>query len=263
MSENTEYVWKFDLEEYAMTKDVAEDYTAKVSTIQSKDIEAIAKAIAAERTEYRESTIVNIAQLIDEKIRQFVCQGNTVVTGTALYAPAIEGVFIGKTGEVDPKRNRCVVNISPAQAMREELEKVKPVFSGFVKDLGGARIALVTDTSTGLTDGSITPGEILIVTGKKIKCVNADGSGIGKVSFVNTETQAETTVTSLAQNDPSKLMFNAPASLTEGTYTLRIETYFSTATMLLKSVRVLEYSTPLVVGGSEEDPDDGGSPGTV
>lgn len=263
MSENMEYVWKFDLEEYAMTKDVAEDYTAKVSTIQSKGIEAIAQAIAAERTEYRESTIVNIAQLIDEKIRQFVCQGNTVVTGTALYAPSIEGVFIGKTGEVDPVRNHCVVNIAPSQAMRKELEKVKPVFSGFVKDLGGARIALVTDSSTGLTDGTITPGEILVVTGSKIKCINAEGTSIGKVCFVNTETQAETTVANLAVNDPSRLIFNVPVSLADGTYTLRIETYFSTATMRLKSVRVLEYSTPLVVGGSGEDPDDGGSPGTV
>lgn len=263
MSDNTSYVWKFDLEEYAMTKDNGEDYTAKVSTIQSMSIDAIARAIAAERTEYREMTIVNIAHLLDEKIRHFVCQGNTVVTGTALYSPSIEGVFIGKSGEVDPDRNRCVINISPSQAMRDELKKVKPVFSGFVKDMGGARIALVTDTSTGLTDGTITPGDILIVTGKKIKCLNADGSGIGKVSFVNTETQAETTVASLAVNDPSKLMFVAPASLTDGAYLLRIETYFSTNATLLKKVRVLEYSTPLLVGDADEDEDDGGSPGTV
>ena len=78
------YKWFFDLEEYTMTKDVKEDYIAKVKTLKSLTIEGVANAIAAERTEYRPGTIVNICNLVDEKIRQLVCQGNTVVTGSAL-----------------------------------------------------------------------------------------------------------------------------------------------------------------------------------
>lgn len=47
------YVWKFDLEEYLMTKDVLEDYKAILKPIQSLDITDVARAIIEERTEYR------------------------------------------------------------------------------------------------------------------------------------------------------------------------------------------------------------------
>ena len=76
------YVWKFDLEEYLMTKDVLEDYKAILKPIQSLDITDVARAIVEERTEYRVDTLVNTANLIDEKIRQLVCQNNIVKTGT-------------------------------------------------------------------------------------------------------------------------------------------------------------------------------------
>lgn len=235
-----------------MTKDVKEDYVAKVTTIRSMTVQDLAREIARERTEYRTDTIVNIANLIDEKIRQSVCLGNTVVTGSALYSPSITGVFIGKDGVYDPDVNSCVVNISPSKEMREEVAKVKPQFTGYVLDLGGARIALVKDTTTGKTDGTITPGGIVEVTGTKIKCVNSDGSGLGKIAFVNVETGDEAaTVDSLAINNPSRLMFIVPA-LEEGSYTLRIETYFTTATQLLTSVRVIEYNQLLTVKSDED-----------
>jgi len=43
------------------------------------------------------------------------------------------------------------------------------------------------------------------------------------------------------------------ANTTSGEYILRIETYFSQNTTLLKSVRVLDYRIPLYVGDKEED----------
>lgn len=256
MSDNKNYTWLYDLKDNAMTKDVKEDYVATVRTLHSMTVEDIARAIVAERTEFRLDTIVNIANLIDEKIRHFVCQGNTVVTGSAQYAPSITGVFMGKGGTFDPAIHSLGVNITPAKALRDEVAKVTPEFSGYVKDLGGARIGLVKDTQTGKTDGSLTPGGIVEVTGNKIKSVNADGTAIGKVVLVNTETQAETEITSLAINDPSRLMFSVPANLPEGTYKLRVETYFSTNLQRLKNVRSIDYDQELVVGNA---PSGGGS----
>lgn len=163
----TNYVWSFDLVENVMTKDVKEDYVASVRTKKSMTIDDIANSIAAERTEYRIDTIKNISNLIDEKIRQLVCDGNTVVTGTAQYAPSIPGVFTGDSGLIDPNVNKCAVNITPAQLMRAEVAKVEPKFSGTVRRMGGARISLVLDVATGKTDGTITPGGMLDVTGTK------------------------------------------------------------------------------------------------
>lgn len=264
-----DYTWLFDLRENALTKDVKEDYTATVRTLRSKTVEDIARAIVAERTEFRLDTIINIANLIDEKIRQFVCQGNTVVTGTAQYAPSINGVFMGKTGVFDPAAHSLAVNITPSKELRDEVQKVTPEFSGYVKSQGGASIGLVKDTTTGRTDGSLSPGGIVEVTGNKIRSINADGTAMGKVVLVNTETLAETDITSLAINDPSRLMFTIPASLPQGTYKLRVETYFSSGSTRLKNSRVINYEQDLYVGqapsggssGSETD-DDTGSDGS-
>ena len=244
------YVWKFDLEEYLMTKDVLEDYKAILKPIQSLDITDVARAIVEERTEYRVDTLVNTANLIDEKIRQLVCQNNIVKTGTAMFTPAIEGLFLGKTGTVDPAKNKCTVNIIPTAAMRSELDKVTMEFSGTVKESGGARIGLVKDVTTGKTDGTITPGGMIDVTGSKIRCINADGTGIGSLTLLkSTDRSVATSITLFGINDPSRLMFILPANLEAGTYELTLETYFSTNSTQLKQPRTLVYSIPLVVGG--------------
>lgn len=248
-----EYKWFFDLEEFTMTKDVANDYSAAVKRLRSLTIEDVAKAVCAERTEYRPETLVNTCNLIDEMICRLVCRGNTVVTGTAQFSPSVTGLFIGETGTMKPE-NKCIVNVSPSLALRREVANVKAGFSGRVKTFGGARIGLVKDVTTGLTDGTITPGGMLDVTGSKFRCLNADGSGIGKLTLVNTtDDSVAATITSLGVNDPSRLMFTVPASLSVGSYRLKLETYYSNTGTFLKEVRVLTYPLDLVVVEDDDD----------
>lgn len=245
------YEWSFDLNEYTMTKDVKEDYTALVRTLKTMGLPDIAHEIAAERTEYRVETIVNIGDLIDEKIRQLLAAGHNITTGTAHYSPSIPGVFIGDKGVVDPAVNTCEVNITPSQAMRAELAKVTPKFSGTVRQMGGARISLVKDVATGKTDGTITPGGMLDVTGIKIRSVGADGTGLGSVKLLKISDQSvAANITQLGINDPSRLMFTLPADLADGEYQLVVETWFSSTSTLLKEKRTLVYPLSLVVGGS-------------
>ncbi|MCS2890047.1 DUF4469 domain-containing protein [Parabacteroides faecis] len=247
----TNYVWSFDLVENTMTKDVKEDYVASVRTGKSFTIKDIANEIAAERTEYRIETIENVSKLVDEKIRQIVCNGGTVVTDTALYSPSISGIFMGDKGTIDPNVNKCAVNIAPSQAMRTEVAKVEPKFSGTVRRMGGARISLVLDVATGKTDGTITAGGMLDVTGTKIRCTGADGTGLGSVKLLKLADQSEVaTFTQLGINDPSRLMFTLPADLADGEYQLVVETWFSTTSTLLKEKRTLVYPLTLVVGSS-------------
>lgn len=244
------YEWSFDLNEYTMTKDVKEDYTAQVRTLKSKNLTDIANDIAAERTEYRVDTIVNIGNLIDEKIRQLVAAGHIVLTGSAQFIPSLPGVFIGDKGIVNPEVNKCEVNIAPSQAMRGEVAKVTPKFSGTVRSMGGARISLVKDVTTGKTDGTITPGGMLDVTGIKIRSISADGTGLGSVKLLKLSDQSEAaSITQLGINDPSRLMFTLPADLADGEYQLVVETWFSSASILLKQSRTLIYPLTLVVGG--------------
>ena len=241
------YVWKFDLEEYLMTKDVKEDFAAKVKPIQTFYMADVARLIAEERTEYRIDTIVNITKLVEAKIRQLACGNNIVVTDNVQYSPGI----LEKTGVVDPAKNKAVINMIATAALRAETDQVALEFSGVVRDMGGANISLVKDVTTGKTDGTVTPGGILDVTGSKIRSVNADGTGLGLLTLVNTTDQSvAATITLLAINDPKRLMFNIPADLAKGSYQLTLETWFSTNSTQLKQSRTLTYAIPLVVGGT-------------
>ena len=211
------YKWFFDLAENLLTKDVTNDYTATVKTLLPKTIDNLADDIVKETAHNRE-TVIGVITLYDKKIIESVCQGNTVNTGSTLYAPALPGSFIGTEGVVDPAKQKPYVNINPSSAFRKELESVVPVFSGNVLDSGGARI--------------------------------------GSIKFVNAETdEVAATITSLTINDPGRIILVVPASLTDGTYRLEIETYFSNNSTLLKSPRTLIY-TPLYVG---KVPSSGGS----
>lgn len=111
-------------------------------------------------------------------------------------------------------------------------------FSGRKLDLGGANIAEILDMTTGKTDGTVTPGGMVQLKGNKIKCVNADGSGIGKLTLYNDAESGEE-VPVLGVNEPSKIIFVFPTGLLAGEYRLEIETYFTTGTTLLKEPRTL------------------------
>ena len=240
-----------------MTKEMKEDFIARIKAIQTFTLPRVAELIAEERTEYRPETIVNITQLVEAKIRQLVCQNNIVLTDNVQYSPAVNGIFIGKTGLVDPAKHKAIVNMIASAAMRAELEKVSLVFSGTVRDMGGANISLVKDVTTGKTDGTITPGGMIDVTGSKIRSVNADGTGLGTLTLVNlADLSVAATITVLGINDPSRLMFSLPVDLADGEYQLTLETWFSTNSTQLKQSRTLVYGIPLVVGKAGGGDDD-------
>ena len=150
------YEWEFDLEEYTMTKDVVEDYLAKVKTGKTCTEEEIIKDIIAERTDIRPETLRMSNQLMGDKIIEKLCEGHIVVTATAIFVPSIPGVFMGTSGRVDSEKNVCVVNVTPTDAIRKALLHVKPKYSGRVRALGGARVGLVRAVAPGKPDGPLT-----------------------------------------------------------------------------------------------------------
>lgn len=250
------YEWEFDLEEYTMTTDIQEDYVARMKTRRSLVEDDLINEIVSERTDIRPETLQMCSRLLGEKIIEKVCDGHIVTTSTATYTPTIPGIFIGTSGAVDTSKNIPTVNALPSMAMRESLKSVKLKFSKLVRSMGGARIGLVRDVTTDKTDGTITPGGILDVTGNKIRCVEGKEGGKWAVRFLNAETMEEVAaVTLLAINDPKRLMFTAPA-LKDGAYILRIETYFSATKQLLNNARTIDYPITLYVG---DRPDSGDS----
>lgn len=116
-----------------------------------------------------------------------------------------------------------------------------------------ARISLVTDTLTGLTDGTITPNEDIMITGNLIKI--AGDESVAGIFFVAEDGTTKKISRRLTQNDPSKIIARVPA-LVDGSYTLRIVTFYNSGSTLLKNVRTLEYKKKLIVGDAGDGEDD-------
>lgn len=194
-----------------------------------------------------------------------LCEGNIVTDSLGTYTPSITGSFLGTNGAFDREKHACTVNVALSKEFRERISGISPQFSGTVQSLGGARIDSVEDVESGSTTGTLTPGGALKVRGKKIRCLNEDGSSMGRVLFINRETETEYPVNRLVTNDPSSLIFSVPSALPDGEYTLRVETYYASSNFLLKSLRTIDYPEALVVGastsgGGNEEEEGGSSP---
>lgn len=232
------FKWYYDLRENTITKDIQEDYVAIPKKLLSLTPKDLALRIAEERTEYRADTIENIINIYEDMLMKTLCEGNTYVSRVAQYQPSITGIFSG-TGLADPVKNKCQINITASSDLKKKLQdEVILEYSGRKLDLGGANIAEVLDMTTGKTDGTVTLGGMVQLKGDKIKCVNADGSGIGKLTLYN-EAESGEDISVLGVNDPSKIIFVFPTGLLAGEYRLEIETYFTTGNNLLKEPRVL------------------------
>ena len=237
--------WKVWLRLNLLTKDVDNDYTAEVSTMKnSLRNEDIAQRIVGEGSEIKYDTLLSIINQHDRIIREAVADGYSVLTKTCQYTPRVAGTWIGSSAKFDPEKHKVTLDITLSSEMRESLSHVG-VEVLEVKD-SGARIGLVTDTATGLSDGTITPGDDIRIDGEKIR-IAGDGAGIG-VFFIDTDGKEYPVTRRLTTNDPKCLLARVPSGLTDGQYTLRIVTRFSNTTTLLKEPRTIEYERLLIVG---------------
>ena len=240
--------WKVWLTPNLLTKDVDNDYIAEVSTSkQTLRNEDIAQRIVDEGSEIKYDTLLSIINQHDRIIREAVCDGYSVLTGVGQYSPRVTGSWIGKSANFDPSVNKLTLDMVLSKEMRDALSTVGVEVLG-VKEGGGAAIGLVTDTLTEATDGTITPGEDILIEGSKIKI--AGDPDLCGVYFIPRDAPEETIYKvdrRLTQNDPSRIIARVPATLQPGAYTLRIVTQFSNSTQLLKEPRTLEYEQPLVV----------------
>ncbi|MDR1399515.1 MAG: DUF4469 domain-containing protein [Treponema sp.] len=236
--------WKVWLRQNLLTQDVENDFVAEVSTTgDTLRNEDLAARIVAGRSELRFETILSILTARDEIVREAIVQGTPVLDGCVRVAPRVSGIWVGVSHAFDPALHKIGIDVSPSAEMRSVLETVGVEVLG--EKNSGAYIGLVTDVSTGKTNGTITPGEDVIVTGNKLKIVPEDDEKLG-VFFVG-EDGTEIQVThKLTENNPKKLIFRVPA-LEPGAWTLKIVTRFTSSSHLLNDPRIITYEYPLTV----------------
>ena len=195
-----EYYWKVWLRPNLLTKDDDNDYVAEVLT--QKDTlhnENIANAIIKEGSEIKYDTLLSIIKQRDRIVREHLMMGYSLLTEVCQYTPRITGPWGGETAKFDPAIHKLTLDIVPSAEMRDALSKVGVEVLGAKSEVG--RIGMVTDTFTGLSNGSITPNEDILIEGDRIRINGADSS-VG-IFFVSEDGEKVTPVTRrLTQNDP-------------------------------------------------------------
>lgn len=228
---NKEYYWEFYLRDNPLTKDNTKDCIAEVKTgPKTLTKEDTAREIKRTGSELKLPTILSVTSQDSDIILEALLNGDSVTTDLCQFDPAI---------------HKLTFDIVPTKKLRDALKNVKVINMGTKADV--ARIRLVTDTLTGLFDGSITANDDIMITGNNIK-ITGDDAVVG-VFFVAEDGTTTKVTRRLTQNDPSKVIARVPA-LADGSYTLRIVTQFSQSSTTLKEARTLEYPTKLVVGDS-------------
>ena len=245
------FTWKIWLLPNLLTKDVANDYIADVSTagttLRNEDI---AQQIVNARSELRYETILGILHERDAVVRNAVLGGFSVLDGNVHLAPRVKGNWENITHVFDPKTHKITVDATAAAEFRKALEDEVGIEVLGKKTDGGAHIELVTDVATGKIDGTITRNGDLIIEGEKIRIAPADEEGLG-VFFVLPDGDAAAVTEPFTQNDPKKIICRVPA-LADGTYTLQIKTRFTHGgNELLKQIRTIAYELPLRVATPE------------
>jgi hypothetical protein len=247
------YFWRVLLRlNNVLRKRTNNEYQAHVVTSGKRALSNsdIAHIIVKSGSELKHSTLLSAFDQYDSIVREYLQQGYCIRNGYCRISPKVLGTWSSAIDRYNPDVHKVTVEMAPSAELCEALEAVSVVVLGMKSPV--AVIGLVTDGFTGEKSGNITPDDLRIIEGEKlkiapeieIKTATDDEQNLG-VFFIDAEGIA-TPAKRLIQNYPKHLVVRTP-NLTSGKYTLRIVTRYSKSGTLLQDPRIIEYGRPLTV----------------
>ena len=235
------YVWEVHLRPNTLTKDNDRDCIADVyAHAATQRNEDIADVITKERTEFRRETILNILSMRDKAVKDFIQDGLSFMDGIVQISPRVSGVWETENTAYDEKVHKRTVDMVPTADLRTALDAIGVKVLGAKEET--ARITAVTDTATGLKDGTLTIGDDIIIEGDKLKVDEKDATqGVFFKAANGTEYK---TTRRLSVNMPSQIIARVPKEVPAGAVTVIIRTKFTGGASPLKTVREIVYGYP-------------------
>ena len=234
-------VWEVYLRPNTLTKDNDRDCIADVHTrAATQRNEDIAEIITKERSEFRKETIMSILNMRDKAVKDLIEQGLSFMDGLVQISPRVSGVWETENSPYDEKVHKRTVDLIPTADLRTALDAIG------VKVLGAkeasARITEITDTATGLKDGTLTIGDDIIIEGDKLKIDETDAAqGVFFKAANGTEYK---TTRRLSVNLPSQIIARVPKEVPAGAVTVIVRTKYTKGTATLKEIREIVYGYP-------------------
>lgn len=248
------YTFNTQLTDNTVTKDDKNDKILTLVSSGSADKQRIISEIVALNSGLERETIEAVINLEQRVVKKMILTGYHVNMGLYQAVAQCTGVVENKTW--NPEKNSIYASFTQGTDMREAIRQTS---INIIGEKGNAMyVAGTLDTSTRATNTSATAGRNFTVSGSMLRVVGDDPTvGI-------TLTDSKGVVTQIPKdlwgtNDPSKLMFIIPASLTNGQYTLKITTQFGgNSKTLLKVPKSVEQT--IYIGEAPSD-GGGGTPG--
>ncbi|MGI5174197.1 DUF4469 domain-containing protein [Treponema sp. OMZ 840] len=234
-------IWEVYLRPNTLTKendrDCIADVHAHAATQRNEDI---AELITKERTEFRKETIINILNMRDKAVKDLIQEGISFMDGLVQISPRVSGVWATENAPYDEKIHKRTVDLIPTADLRTVLDAIGVKVMGAKEE--SARITAVTDTATGLNDGTLTIGDDIIIEGNKLKIDETDAAqGV----FFRLADGTEHKVTRrLSVNQPSQIIARVPATVPAGKVEVVVKTKFLKGKGTLKEMRTIVYGYP-------------------
>lgn len=250
MPDEIKYQINVQIADNTVTKDDPNDKIFNVVSQGTADKERLIAEMMAVNPGLERETLRHVLDLENRVVMRLLMNGMRVNNGLFEAAPQCKGVVRGTAW--DPAVNSIYVNFKQGKEMREAIRATTINVIGEKSTTFFLSSSL--DATTGATDFSATPGGNFTLMGKNLKVVGDDPSvGIALISSSDVETKIP--VGAIGVNQPSKLVFIIPASLSAGDYTLRLTTqYNGNNSVFLKTPRTLTQAIHLVKDDEEETP---------
>ena len=235
------FVWEVYLRPNTLTKDNDRDCIADVHAhAATQRNEDIAEMITKERSEFRKETIINILNMRDKAVKDLIQEGLSFMDGLVQISPRVSGVWETENSSYDEKIHKRTVDLVPTTDLRTALDAIGVKVLGAKEET--ARITEITDTATGLKDGTLTIGDDIIIEGSKIKVDETDpAQGV----FFKAENGTEyKTNRRLSVNNPSQIIARVPKEVPERKVEVIVRTKFSTGNKTLLQIREIVYGYP-------------------
>ncbi len=162
-----------------------------------------------------EADVAAVLSLLYVVILDAVLEGRKVITDIGIFHAGIRGVFTGPDDSFERARHTVGACVSSSARMRRDLASEARVQKKAPVILSPLPVQLL-DVATGAVNSLITPGNMAILSGRRLKFdpLN-DKEGI----FLAGDS-GEIRIADVGINQPAQLVFQVPAGLEPGGYLL-------------------------------------------
>jgi hypothetical protein len=201
-----------------------DDYYGRVINLASVSEDDLIKRVVDAGTDINPATLKASYELLKHEALKAIVRGEIVSFGLGHVALDVQGTFIGASAQWNPKEHKLMARITASKDLRNTLEHTSVRVRGEAPD--GNVISSVTDVASDTVNDTLTPGGIANIKGTRIK-IFGDKPEVG-LFITSQDTKEVTTVlpNSIGMNDPSRISFVIPATLTSGSYLLSIVTQY-------------------------------------